>query len=561
MRYIVILLTISSLAIAQKPPKPVGGGFGVTRGLVLHLAFDKAGKQILDKSPQKNNATVHNAKFVAKGRVGGAYKLDGRGDYLRIANSASIEVRHAVTVAVWVKLDSFGPKGYANENGYIVNKGDDYWWNPALGLGFSKGGQNALFHVGSPGARRNGIKSVRGVTKLQIGKWYHLAGTYDGKTSSIYVNGKLEKSMPLKGLMRADKAPVLLGGGHLGSGEFGNQFTVTGTIDDVMIWNRALSADEVRSIAVGTPVGVPHISREAKLDRVVLRDGNIFKGEITNKSYVVTTSQGKIEIPAAAVIGLVSEGPKDKTIRLVLNDSQVIRGTLDGQKLTVNMGGSKLNVAFDGVVQCGYRITSVKPSDLNFTGTMASLRDGQRLLLARFDMKLQIKTEYCTTDLPAGSILKVTAADGKRLGHVLTLSNGSKLTGVLVPKTWTAGLTLGGKRKIAWEDVLAMASRGVKPVKPTGGVTIKMYNGDILHGKLTAKAIGIQTEFGEISPDAKSITSIAVDAVAKPLVVMKMRSGAVHRGQFANKQLSLALLAHGPTLKISTAKIASITWK
>jgi len=555
MRYLVVLLTFCSLAGAEE-----SDGFGVNKGLVLHLAFDKAGKQAFDKSPKKNHAAVHKAKFIAKGRFGGSYSLDGKGDYLRIPNSPSIEIRKALTVALWVKLHSFGPKGYANENGYIVNKGDDYWWNPGFALGYSKGSQKALFHVGSPAARKHGVPSLRSVTKLTANKWYHLAGTYDGAKTRIYINGKLENTRAFKGLIRADKAPVLLGGGHLGSGQWGNQFTVDAAIDDVMIWNRALGDDEVRSIATGAPLGVPHISREAKLDRVVLRNGDVFKGEIANKRYVVTTSQGKFEIPASRVVGIVSAGDESKTLRLVLTDSQVIRGKLGDGKLDIDMSGSKLSISFGDIVECGYRVTPAKPSEPKFSGTMVSLRDGQRLLLTEFETKLQIECDYGKADLPAASILSVNAADEKRLGHVVSLAGGSRLSGVLAPKKWTVGLQLGGKLEIDGEKLLALASGGVKAVKPVGGVTMQMLNGDILYGKLTAKAVGIRTEFGEVSPDAAGVKSIVVTAATKPPAVMTMWSGAVHRGELAGKQLSLALSPAGSVVKVSTAKIASITW-
>jgi len=563
MRCLVILLAICSPLIAA-PPKPAGDSFGVNKGLVLHLTFDKAGKQALDKSPKKNHAAVHNAKFTAKGRFGGAYSLDGKGDYLRIANSPSIEIRNALTVAVWVKLHSFGPKGYANENGYIVNKGDDYWWNPAFGLGYSKGAQTPIFHVGSPRARQRGIRSVRGVTKLQPGKWYHLIGTYDGSEARLYVNGRLEAARPFKGLMRNDRAPVLLGGGHLGSGEWGNQFTVDATIDSVMIWNRPLNVDEVGSVAIGAPVGVPFIARGAKLDRVVLLDGkSVFQGTINNKRYVLTTRQGKIEIPASRVIGIsVNAEDKNETLRVLLTDSQVLVGKLENQKLQIEMSGSKLSIPFEDVEEFGYRMNAARALDSRFSGTMVSLRDGQRLLLAEFKTKLQIECDYGKADLSPGSIVMVRAADVQCFSHVVLLPNGSRLSGVLAPKKWTARVALGDKLEIGERQLLALTSRGVKPVKPVGGVTMKMLNGNILHGKLTAKAVGIRTEFGEVSPDAAGVKSIVVTPKGKPPAVMTMWSGAVHRGEFVDKQvsLSLSLSPAGPTMKVFTAKIASITW-
>jgi hypothetical protein len=561
MRCLVILLAVCSPLIAA-PPKPPGDGFGVNKGLVLHLTFDKAGKQALDKSPKKNHAAVHNAKFIAKGRFGGAYSLDGKGDYLRIANSPSIEIRNALTVAVWVKLHSFGPKGYANENGYIVNKGDDYWWNPAFGLGYSKGAQTPIFHVGSPRARQRGIRSVRGVTKLQPGKWYHLIGTYDGAEARLYVNGRLEKAQPFKGLMRNDRAPVLLGGGHLGSGEWGNQFTVDATIDEVMIWNRPLNVEEVGSVAIGAPVGVPFIARGSKLDRVSLLDGkSVFQGTINNKRYVLTTRQGKIEIPASRVIGIaVNAEDKNETLRLVLTDSQVLVGKLENQKLEIEMPGSKLSIPFKDVEECGYRMSAARTLDSRLSGTMVSLRDGQRLLLAEFKTKLQIECDYGKADLSPASIVMVRAADVQCFSHVVLLPNGSRLSGVLGPKKWTAKVALGDKLEIGERQLLALTSHGVKPVKPAGRVTMKMLNGDILYGKLTAKAVGIRTEFGEVSPEATGIKSIVVTPKGKPPVVMTMRSSAVHRGQLADKRLSLTLSPGGPTMKVSTAKIASITW-
>ncbi len=559
MRYFVVLLAVGSVAAAA-PPESDGGGFGVNKGLVLHLTFDQAGKQIVDKSPKKNHAAVHNAKFLAKGKSGGAYSLDGKGDYLRIPNSPSIEIRDAVTTAVWVRLHSFGPKGYANENGYIINKGDDLWWNPAIGLGYSKGSQKPLFHIGSPAARRRGIPNAVGVTKLQIGKWYHLVGTYDGANAKLYVNGKLEKTLPFKGRMRADKAPVLLGGGHLGSGEFRNQFTVDADIDDVMIWNRALSADEVRSIAAGGYVGVPYISRGAKLDRVALKDGNVFKGKITNSTYTVSASYGKIAIPAARVIAMASAGKKGKTLRVVLSDSQVICGTLDDQKLKIDMSGSNLSISFSDVVECGYRITPAKPAALKFEGMMASLKDGSRLLVGDFKTKLQITTDYCKLDILPRRIVEVRPADDKGLRHTVLLAGGSKLSGVLGPKNWEAGLAIGAKRKFPLEKLLALTVRGLKKAKRFGLVEMKMLNGDIIYGKLTAKTVAIRTEFGEVSPDASGIMSIAVNPAVKPPAVMTMWSGAVHRGRLIDKQLPLSLSPNGPTLKISPAGISSITW-
>ncbi|MCY2929358.1 MAG: LamG domain-containing protein, partial [Planctomycetota bacterium] len=96
--------------------------------------------------------------------------------------------------------------------------------------------------------QRGGGKTVLGETKMVPGQWVHLAGVYDGATVKLYVNGHLEREEKYCGQIRSDRAPVHLGGGKLFGVDWGNHFTVHGTIDEVMIFNRALSAAEIRRI-------------------------------------------------------------------------------------------------------------------------------------------------------------------------------------------------------------------------------------------------------------------------------------------------------------------------
>jgi hypothetical protein len=85
---------------------------------------------------------------------------------------------------------------------------------------------------------------------MELGKWYHLAGVYDGATVKLYVNGNLDKTEAYSGPLRSDKAPVHLGGGKLFGVDWGNNFTVNGLVDEVMIYNRAMSDNEVRQLFI-----------------------------------------------------------------------------------------------------------------------------------------------------------------------------------------------------------------------------------------------------------------------------------------------------------------------
>ena len=226
---------------------PVNGFAVDARGLVLHFSFSNSEKPVFDDSKCDNHGTLHNASHTEKGHVGGGCHLDGRGDFIRVANSDELEITEQLTLAIRLKLDSFAPGGYGNEEGHIIKKGDPLWWNPSYGLGYRKGSGRAKFVIGHPVKPANrGGADLYSESRLEVGRWHHLVGTYDGMTAKLYIDGKLDVEKQYKGKIRSDRAPVMIGGGKLFSkNEFANHFAISGTIDDVRIYNRALTADEV----------------------------------------------------------------------------------------------------------------------------------------------------------------------------------------------------------------------------------------------------------------------------------------------------------------------------
>src|SRR5205823_14811920 len=83
---------------------------------------------------------------------------------------------------------------------------------------------------------------------LTMGSWTHLAETYDGANLRFYVNGTLVTSTPMSGSMLVSGKALRIGGNRV----WGEWFK--GNIDDVRVYNRALSAGEIQS-DMNTPVG------------------------------------------------------------------------------------------------------------------------------------------------------------------------------------------------------------------------------------------------------------------------------------------------------------------
>jgi hypothetical protein len=76
-----------------------------------------------------------------------------------------------------------------------------------------------------------------------IGNWFFVAGTYDGATMKLYFNGTLQSSVSVSGALNDNFSPLLIGTRlNLPADTF------QGSIDDVRIYNRALSEDEIHQL-------------------------------------------------------------------------------------------------------------------------------------------------------------------------------------------------------------------------------------------------------------------------------------------------------------------------
>jgi hypothetical protein len=95
--------------------------------------------------------------------------------------------------------------------------------------------------------------------------WVHLAATYDGATTRLYVDGTLTVSMPITGDFEPDTTPVILGGnGNDATGVPTELFP--GRIDEIMLYRRALSADEIVRLHAGELFSTPATTRDAATD-------------------------------------------------------------------------------------------------------------------------------------------------------------------------------------------------------------------------------------------------------------------------------------------------------
>jgi len=191
---------------------------------------DAAGQTIVkDWTANANTGTSANNIISATGYTGvanTAMTFNGTSDYVSVADSASLDGMANITIAFWGKASTF------SDNAYPVGKRASYEF--LANGGKLKAGVNSGDWVYATTA-----------TSITTGVWFHATVTYDGSNVKIYYNGSLEDTQPQSGLVANSTNPLGLGF-LLNPAVEGYQFN--GSISDVRIYNRALSAGEVKQL-------------------------------------------------------------------------------------------------------------------------------------------------------------------------------------------------------------------------------------------------------------------------------------------------------------------------
>lgn len=201
-------------------------------GLVGYWPFDGNAN---DRSRNVNNGTTHNVTATTNriGAADSAYFFNGSGTYVGIADSSSLDATN-MTLAFWFRLDSS-----ATAREFVNKMGAEGTRSLSFGSEYAGGDRTIRFRICTDGWLGT-LTDCPSKTAITTGTWYHFAGTYDGSKMRVYINGDFENSVPKSGAIFNSAEEVKVGRyGYYGGWVF------HGAIDNVIIWNRALSSNEV----------------------------------------------------------------------------------------------------------------------------------------------------------------------------------------------------------------------------------------------------------------------------------------------------------------------------
>lgn len=203
-------------------------------GLVAHWALDEsAGASAADRAGSATGTLVGNPVWrPTGGRVGGALEFDGAGDTVFMGDLAALEL-NTMTVCLWAQRTGAGD-GVGGQ--ILVDK--QHWNVGGYILGLEPENTTASWRVVSTGS--GGTHDV--TAAVTTSAWHHYCGTFDGTTTKLYVDG-VERSSKAATLVAANTAAFRLGSNG------GANYWFQGLMDEVRIYNRALTLAEIQALA------------------------------------------------------------------------------------------------------------------------------------------------------------------------------------------------------------------------------------------------------------------------------------------------------------------------
>jgi len=194
-------------------------GSTLNNNILLYLKMDSLSEEV-----SSNNLVNNGATLTSNGVINDYYYTDSVDDYMKTSNNLNnISGSLPKSLSCWIKRD-----GNTNDS-HPINFGSDTH-DKAFGIWIYPDNNRIQFYGYGPADTNTGVR-------MADDTWYHFVATYDGSELNVYVNGVL-KATKTRTLNTA-VSKLTIGARN------DNTKKYKGGIDEVGIWNRALTVDEI----------------------------------------------------------------------------------------------------------------------------------------------------------------------------------------------------------------------------------------------------------------------------------------------------------------------------
>jgi cell division septation protein DedD len=211
--------------------------------LVAYNFNEGSGTTVSDVSGHAVTGNIIGATWTTGGRFGNALSFNGSSSYVDLGNPALLQITGSMTWSAWVKAAANPP----NDGQIVAKSNNPSGWQTKT----SPDTGPHTFGVAVAGANNNFAQRYS-TTIRSLNVWYYVAGVYNaaGRTLDFYVNGVRDNGV-LIGTIPASQINSAV---NVNIGRRSGGYYFNGIIDEVRIYNRALSQAEIQA-DMNTPIG------------------------------------------------------------------------------------------------------------------------------------------------------------------------------------------------------------------------------------------------------------------------------------------------------------------
>jgi hypothetical protein len=189
-----------------------------------------------DASGQGHHGTVNSAQLVNDrfGHPNAAYSFNGINSSIVVPNDSGLNFQNSVSVNFWMKVGAF----YTAREQYPISHGN---WQNRWKFSISPNTNTLRWTLKNTLGQ---IKDLDTETRLVLDSLYNVTGVYDGSDFEIYLNGQLDAFTTFSGLINTTSYALTIGQDLPGD----DQYNFNGMLDDVRIYNYALSLQEIAAL-------------------------------------------------------------------------------------------------------------------------------------------------------------------------------------------------------------------------------------------------------------------------------------------------------------------------
>jgi len=246
-----IIVSISLIAISLMFAAQINARIDPQLAVGIWLFNEGKGDSARDITKNANDGTLKNGPKWVDGKLGKGLEFDGKGAYVEVAKSDSLDIADKITIVGWVHPYFYGQSGKKNPDAasgssvnilsYMESAGSyigPFWWE------YRNNGQMNAYFAAIPAS----TYLTPTIQNLPVDKWSHIASTYDSASgvANVYLDGVLAQTLSNPGFGSLKVGVELAIGTGKGAADYGKPFN--GKLDEIAIFHEALAQKDIENI-------------------------------------------------------------------------------------------------------------------------------------------------------------------------------------------------------------------------------------------------------------------------------------------------------------------------